>query len=446
MTDSSVTVELKSRSHQNQTFSHTVILTVQALSSNGLSVTSTSSAFYIDVTPPVMDIIFHIDVKQGELEPVNFQQSNSTIKAFFNFIDNESGVKEYWWAIGTSLGSTDIQAFTYIGLNQAASNSELEGTLQSNLTYYVTVKAINNVGLFSIGSSDGVQCLFDPPDMTDVNTTVPGAKGFDVKTNQPDAKQSNNPKVTGGTFSKPSDPSITRIEYCLSSREDLSDDIFPCTIVGYNSSGSVEVNDGEGLLVSGEVVANLTDIKPPSSCSASTNDSTSSSHSSRSMTSFVKSKTSDPSSSSACSTRTSARSSSVSRFNMPPGSCMHPTVKMCNEAGSCAAKKLNTVTIITDEDKAQTSEAGQKLSFGKTSLNSTLPGRRKKRSEEDSIDVNVESSTVLPPGTTITFGLLDEERESAGYASDSSVGFAPYITDPVLTTQTDMTARILRQR
>ncbi|XP_078664148.1 uncharacterized protein LOC144907219 [Branchiostoma floridae x Branchiostoma belcheri] len=421
-------------------------LKVQALSSNGLSVTSTSSAFYIDVTPPVMDIIFHIDVKQGELEPVNFQQSNSTIKAFFNFIDNESGVKEYWWAIGTSLGLTDIQAFTYIGLNQAASNSELEGTLQSNLTYYVTVKAINNVGLFSIGSSDGVQCLFDPPDMTDVNTTVPGAQGFDVKTNQPDAKQSNNPKVTGGTFSKPSDPSITRIEYCLSSREDLSDDVFPCTIVGYNSSGSVEVKDGEGLLVSGEVVANLTDIKPPSSCSASTNDSTSSSHSSKSMTSFVKSKTSDPSSSSACSTRTSARSSSVSRFNMPPGSCMHPTVKMCNEAGSCAAKKLNTVTIITDEDKAQTSEAGQKLSFGKTSLKSTLPGRRKKRSEVDSIDVNVESSTVLPPGTTITFGLLDKERESAGYASDSSDGFVPYITDPVLTTQTGMTARILRQR
>ncbi|KAI8485717.1 hypothetical protein Bbelb_365510, partial [Branchiostoma belcheri] len=316
-------------------------LKVQALSSNGLSVTSTSSAFYIDVTPPVMDIIFHIDVKQGELEPVNFQQSNSTIKAFFNFIDNESGVKEYWWAIGTSLGLTDIQEFTYVGLNQAASNSGLEGTLQSNLTYYVTVKAINNVGLFSIGSSD---------DMTDVNTTVPGAKGFDVKTNQPDAKQSNNPKVTGGTFSKPSDPSITRIEYCLSSREDLSDDIFPCTIVGYNSSGSVEVKDGQGLLVS------------------------------------------------------------------------------------------------ADEDKAQTSEAGQKLAFGKTSLNSTLPGRRKKRSEEDSIDVNVESSTVLPPGTTITFGLLDEERESAGYASDSSDGFVPYITDPVLTTQTGMAARILRKR
>ncbi|XP_066300154.1 uncharacterized protein [Branchiostoma lanceolatum] len=425
------------------------VLKVRALSSNGLSVTSRSSGFYIDVTAPVMDIIFHIDVKQGELEPVNFQQSNSTIKAFFNFIDNESGVKEYWWAIGASVGSTDIQNFTYVGLNQSASNSRLEGTLQSNLTYYVTVKAINNVGLFGIGTSGGVQCLFDPPDMTDVNTTVPGAKGFDVETSQADAKQSNNPKVTGGTFSKPSDPSVSRIEYCLSSREDLTDDIFPCTVVGTNSSGSVEVKDGEGLLVSGEVVANLTDIKPPNVCSVSTSTSSgSSTSSSRSMTSFVNSKTSDLSSSSRCSDSAGSNSStsSVSRFNMPPGSCMHPTIQMCNEAGSCAAKKLNTITIITDEDKAVASVAGQKLSFGKTSLNSTLSERRKKRSIEDDFDVKVESSTVLPPGTTISFGMLDEERETAGYASDSSDGFIPFITEPALTTQADMTARILRKR
>jgi hypothetical protein len=47
-----------------------------------------------------------------------------------------------FWAIGTTVGGEDIQPFTSVGINLTGINSSLEGILQSNQTYYVSVSFI----------------------------------------------------------------------------------------------------------------------------------------------------------------------------------------------------------------------------------------------------------------------------------------------------------------
>ena len=59
-------------------------------------------------------------------------------------------LQEYWWSIGTRPGSADIQNLTSVGQETTAENNALEGVLQSNTTYYVTVTAENGAGLKTI--------------------------------------------------------------------------------------------------------------------------------------------------------------------------------------------------------------------------------------------------------------------------------------------------------
>ncbi len=61
----------------------------------------------------------------------------------------------YYWAIGSSPGSIDLQDFQYVGLNQTATNSSLEGLLHHNHTYYVTVIARNGAGLENVYEFEG---------------------------------------------------------------------------------------------------------------------------------------------------------------------------------------------------------------------------------------------------------------------------------------------------
>lgn len=70
---------------------------MKAVLGSGLEAISSSSAFYLDDTPPVFDpnimnSQIYIDVTQGEFTPVNYQASTDTIKAFWRCYDDESQV------------------------------------------------------------------------------------------------------------------------------------------------------------------------------------------------------------------------------------------------------------------------------------------------------------------------------------------------------------------
>ena len=99
-----------------------------------------------------------------------FNTTNQISGNWTNFIDTNSAISAYWYAVGTSAGATDVVNWTNNGLNQSFTENGL--SLVVGTTYYVSVKAVNGAGLEStIISSDG---------QTLQSGTLPPMAGFNV--------------------------------------------------------------------------------------------------------------------------------------------------------------------------------------------------------------------------------------------------------------------------
>lgn len=135
----------------------TYYTTVEAITASGQHIISSSNGVIIDITPPeLISSIDHFDVTFSNVQPIDFQGSNNTISARWAFDDLESGIVEYQWSIGTAPNETDIQSFISVGREMKGTNSDLDGVLVDNTTYYVTVIATNGAGLSSSETSNGV--------------------------------------------------------------------------------------------------------------------------------------------------------------------------------------------------------------------------------------------------------------------------------------------------
>ena len=134
----------------------TYYLTILATSASGQVSTSSSNGVLVDITPPVLLSIKHYDVEFSLTQSTSYQGNNHTISASWNFDDPESGVIEYYWAIGTTPYGEEIQNFTFVGVNNYAENSNLDDVLVNNVTYYVTVLAKNGAGISQKSSSNGI--------------------------------------------------------------------------------------------------------------------------------------------------------------------------------------------------------------------------------------------------------------------------------------------------
>ncbi len=105
----------------------------------------------IDYTKPLPTII-----KDGTLNDVDTTTQLNQLSANWQaFTDNNSGVLEYQYTIGTSPLATNILAYT---TNTLSSNFTALGlSLIPNQIYYVSVKSKNGAGLWSLPvSSDGI--------------------------------------------------------------------------------------------------------------------------------------------------------------------------------------------------------------------------------------------------------------------------------------------------
>jgi hypothetical protein len=130
-------------------------VTVRATNGSGVPVTVTSDGVTVDNTDPLGGT-----VADGAGADIDFQASTSTLSANWSgFSDPESGIVGYQWAVGTSLGSQDVQSFT----NVAGTSASGAFSLLSGQPYYVTVRAINGNGLSVQVSSDGVIVDPSPP-------------------------------------------------------------------------------------------------------------------------------------------------------------------------------------------------------------------------------------------------------------------------------------------
>ena len=67
-------------------------VTVNAITGSGRSVMVSSAGVYIDTTPPIIQMIFHIDFSWSKSEPTTFQGDNSSIAIYYEVVDRESEV------------------------------------------------------------------------------------------------------------------------------------------------------------------------------------------------------------------------------------------------------------------------------------------------------------------------------------------------------------------
>ncbi|CAH1250560.1 FAT1 [Branchiostoma lanceolatum] len=416
-------------------------LIVKALSASGSEVTTITNGFTIDTTPPNMESSIHVDVMQGELMPTSYQQSNDTIKAVWYFSDEESGIKENCFAIGSRPNGTDLQNYTCIGVNATGINSDLEGLIENNRTYFVSIMATNKAGLTAYGVTGGVTALLEPPS-ANVNTSALGCTQMEG-VDPPTAMQASDPTEVGISYGPPEDPSINKTMMCVQTCGGGGDTV-PCIQIGLNGGGSAAIVNGQ-LIVSNMVVANISDLPKPADPNCltppETNDTSSTSLSDtsvqRSMQAYMNAR--PTAASTAC--RASTTSLGGNTYNVPPGSCTMNCLRMCNPANLCVDKCDGPIVTLPAGDTSVSAAPGQRMR-----IRPSGSSNRKRRSTPSDYELSIEPTGDLPAGVTLAFGELDQSRVSQEYGSDASDDYVPYITDPELTIEANLTGRYLRDR
>ncbi len=132
---------------------HTYV--ARAHDSAGLTSADTATiTFSIDNSAPVAGV-----VNDGLGPDIDVQSGRTILAANWSaFADAQSGITKYEWAIGTTVGGTNVQGFVNVGLATRANTTPIL-FLSSGVTYYVTVRATNGVGTTVTASSDGVALL-----------------------------------------------------------------------------------------------------------------------------------------------------------------------------------------------------------------------------------------------------------------------------------------------
>ncbi|XP_019624877.1 PREDICTED: uncharacterized protein LOC109470382 isoform X2 [Branchiostoma belcheri] len=246
----------------NTTVQAVYYLTVRAVAGSGRAAIASSNGIYIDVTPPVIENLFHVDLSWSPDEPTSYQGDNSTIAVYWEAYDKESEVVECQWAVGTSPGQTDVQNFTSVGPDQnLVYNDKLDGKLSNKQTYYVTVRLVNGAGLVSEETTSGVTVLLDPPDTSSSNTTT----SCEQTVEKGSALRGEGVDLCGDqekidiTWTRVEDDSVNNYVFSVGTSADSPDDVIPQTQVGYNESGWVHVIERE--LSFGRSKVNISDLR-----------------------------------------------------------------------------------------------------------------------------------------------------------------------------------------
>ncbi|MBI4801848.1 MAG: M6 family metalloprotease domain-containing protein [Elusimicrobia bacterium] len=119
-----------------------------------ISASGTPMSFYLDDPTSPANIANVYDGTTGGLD-IAKTGSSTTLSANWTISnDPESGLKAYWYAIGTSPGLTNVVAWKDNGLLISTTASGL--SLTNGVTYYFSVKAVNGVDMqSSVTSSNG---------------------------------------------------------------------------------------------------------------------------------------------------------------------------------------------------------------------------------------------------------------------------------------------------
>ncbi|XP_019642103.1 PREDICTED: uncharacterized protein LOC109483513 [Branchiostoma belcheri] len=376
----------------NTTVQAVYYLTVRAVAGSGRAAIASSNGIYIDVTPPVIENLFHVDLSWSPDEPTRYQGDNSTIAVYWEAYDKESEVVECQWAVGTSPGQTDVQNFTSVGPEQnLVYNNKLEGKLSNRQTYYVTVRLVNGAGLVSEKTTTGVTVLLDPPNTSSSNITTSCEHTVETNSTLGGVDLCGDQEKIDIAWTRVEDDSVNNYVFSVGTSEDSPGDVIPQTQVGYNESGWVQVIRGE--LAFGRSKVNISDLR------------------SREDGPSVK---------------------THHKFHVEPGRTLFTRLTACHAGHKCADIAVKKRTILRAQDKVLTFKNGStediELADGNESENSTIIIAK----------YQGEDTGVLKPGA-VGAGILTDNDVSMTYTSNR-----PFISNPAFTIhQTD---RFLKNR
>jgi hypothetical protein len=132
----------------------------EALPNRGM-ITLTASE--MDKTPPAK-----IEIHDGLGEDIDVSPFTTQISANWDAaVDPESGISRYWYKVGITPGGSEVLDWIDNGLARSFSTSRTNLYLIRGEKYYITIKAVNGVGLSSESTSDGF-----------VVNTIPGYISF----------------------------------------------------------------------------------------------------------------------------------------------------------------------------------------------------------------------------------------------------------------------------
>ncbi|MEI6914772.1 MAG: PQQ-binding-like beta-propeller repeat protein, partial [Armatimonadota bacterium] len=116
---------------------------------NMWSAVGSSDGIRVDRSPPSTPVV----ADEGDTTA-----SGDSLSATFTANDPQGGIADYFYAIGTTSGGTDVVPFTSAGVTGQVTRTGL--TLNPGITYYFAVKAKNRAGLWSpVGVSDGIMYI-----------------------------------------------------------------------------------------------------------------------------------------------------------------------------------------------------------------------------------------------------------------------------------------------
>ncbi|XP_068740821.1 uncharacterized protein [Montipora capricornis] len=182
---------------------------VRSTNSVGRSSEMLSDGFVVDSTVPSIGEIIHVENPPSEDGGQIFTSSKISVE-WSGFLDQESGVRNYYLCVGTQPSLCNVVNFTNIENSTSYTQSDL--LLKQDETYFVTLKAENGAGLTSDAtSSTGVAVDVTAP--TNGGQILDGLKqGEDI-----DFQQSRTEISAHWTAFEDLESDVVQITWCLGS-------------------------------------------------------------------------------------------------------------------------------------------------------------------------------------------------------------------------------------
>lgn len=142
----------------------TYFVSVQAIDNAGnVGSPTTSNGLKVDTAAPGAPAT----VNDGLGSDATYSTSTTTLSANWTTVtDGESGLQKYQYAIGTTAGGTQVSGYTDNGTSTSVTRSGL--TLSEGVTYYFSVRAVDNAGnTGGAASSNGITVNTSLPTITD---------------------------------------------------------------------------------------------------------------------------------------------------------------------------------------------------------------------------------------------------------------------------------------